>query len=135
MSFEKFAVWLSGFADLNMGKEPTKEQWELIVERLAETFDEPAGVHVAPVKVTVAPPSSSHPDYGKWGGGGLAGNTGGAIARTADLRMGDHLNSVCTAAHISSIPALVNKVTAAGGTITSQGTAITTLESRVTKAE
>jgi phosphopantothenoylcysteine synthetase/decarboxylase len=128
MSFEKFAVWLSGFADLNMGKEPTKEQWELIVERLAETFDEPAGVNVAPVKVTVAPPSSSHPDYGKWGGGGLAGNTGGAIARSAEFRMSDHLNSVCTA-HTSSIPALVNKVTSAGGTITSQATPITTLES------
>jgi len=40
MKHEKFAIWLSGFTDLNMGNVPTKEQWDLITERLAECFDE-----------------------------------------------------------------------------------------------
>lgn len=131
MSFEKFAVWLSGFADLNMGKEPSKEQWELIVERLAETFDAPKQSIAPKITVTSAGGASGgyvDPNYGAW-----ATDTK-AIARTLEARMGDHLNSVCTAQAVP-ISALSNSVTAVPGNIASQGSAITTLQSRVTKAE
>lgn len=39
MKTEQFAYWLQGFAELTAGQTPTKEQWELIVEHLAECFD------------------------------------------------------------------------------------------------
>jgi hypothetical protein len=131
MSFEKFAVWLSGFADLNMGKEPTKEQWELIVERLAETFDQPDPSHKS------APAVGGHVPYdpSKFGVWGESGSET-VVARPAVMRTSRDANGKEYIAGLGvGVTNLVNTVTAAGGTITSQGTSLSTLQSRVTKAE
>lgn len=101
-NYEKFAIWLSGFADLNGGKPPTKEQWELINERLAETFDTPAPASgYANGELVEKKPEG----YGLWGdtGGGVAvaqpaihqthfAGVGSGV-RTMELRPGDI--SVC----------------------------------------
>lgn len=69
MNYEKFAIWLSGFADLNMGQVPTKEQWELITERLAETFDKPDPAHIpSPRKPATGGHVAYDPSkFGVWG--------------------------------------------------------------------
>lgn len=92
-NYEKFAIWLSGFADLNAGKPPTKEQWELINERLAETFDTPAG------PATGGLIEKKPEGYGLWGDDPIAvaqpaiHQTHFAGVRTMELRPGDI--SVC----------------------------------------
>jgi hypothetical protein len=128
MNFEKFAIWLSGFADLNMGQVPTKEQWELIVERLAETFDQPAGPAVLdPGRNEAADLASKPADYGMWGGtgGSLVSigrpNIGGAIARTAEFRPGDVTLAMTNTVTCAADAALASNVGAlVSNTITSE---------------
>lgn len=98
MNFEKFAVWLSGFADLNMGKVPDKEQWDLIVERLAETFDEPAGPALRIEVGTTGAHTTKHtggyvdPKFGMWGGSEK--NVTTLEARTANATSDAHDNAI-----------------------------------------
>lgn len=39
MATNDFAFWLQGFVELNGGKMPTPEQWQMIVEHLATVFN------------------------------------------------------------------------------------------------
>lgn len=64
MKAESFAYWLQGFAELTPGQTPSPEQWQMIVEHLAEVFDK------------VTPPMKmgsniADPSFGVWAGGGV----------------------------------------------------------------
>lgn len=39
MTTEQYAYWMQGFVELNGGKMPTSEQWQMIVEHLATVFN------------------------------------------------------------------------------------------------
>ena len=117
-NYEKFVIWLSGFADLNGGKPPTKEQWELINERLAETFDTPAPASPGYAKGGLV--EKKPENYGLWSdaGGGVAvakpavqthfAGVGTGI-RTMELRPGDI--SVCVnSAQATADSALASRV-------------------------
>lgn len=115
MNSEKFVTWLSGFADLNMGKAPTKEQWELIVEHLAEVHDEPK----PPVKMGS---NIRDPNFGLFGDSGNTGAYAGlppssiGISRNVLSGFGNssvttleaRVNDVCSATHIGSIQSAVS---------------------------
>ena len=38
MTSEQFAYWLQGFVEINGGKQPTKEQWQIIQDHLKTIF-------------------------------------------------------------------------------------------------
>lgn len=113
-NYEKFAIWLSGFADLNAGDPPTKEQWELINERLAETFDTPAG------PATGGLIEKKPEGYGLWGDGPIAvaqpaihqthfAGVGTGV-RTMELRPGDITLAVTNSAQATADSALASRV-------------------------
>lgn len=113
MKSEQFAYWLQGFAELTPGQVPSKEQWDLIVEHLAEVFDK------------VTPPmkmgsSITDPTYGAWAGippscnlGSLARGTtllADAVAQsTADSALSSRVSAFNTGEteNIKGITALV----------------------------
>ena len=55
MNQDQFAYWLQGFVEMNDGKEPTKQQWQMIKDHLQLCF----------LKITRTYPTS--------GGGGPGG--------------------------------------------------------------
>lgn len=38
MNYDQFAYWLQGFVEMNKGKKPTKQQWEMIKDHLNLCF-------------------------------------------------------------------------------------------------
>ncbi len=39
MQSQDFTYWLQGFVEMNSGKQPTKEQWEMITKHLSLVFN------------------------------------------------------------------------------------------------
>ena len=147
MNYEKFAIWLSGFVDLTPGQLPTKEQWQLITERLAETFDKPRGVGAPTITVvnTASPATGGFigekPEgYGVWGSEARAEaittlearvSKAGSSITALNNTVGALTSTVSGKADSSALSALTTRLTSAEGNITSQGTAITSLQSSV----
>jgi hypothetical protein len=116
MKSEQFAYWLQGFAELTPGQTPSKEQWEMIVEHLAEVFDK-----VTPPMKT---PGYAHdPKYGLFGGAGI--NTG-AVCRSGVSTLA--LNSNLLSESVSRASALADTaLTTHIGSLQSQVTGDTSL--------
>lgn len=88
MNAESFATWLQGFAELTPGQTPTTQQWQMIVEALAETFDSikpQSSLTIGDVKIGVG---------GQKPTGGYAGNQNfGLFADTAVAVTNNTLNA------------------------------------------
>lgn len=145
MNYEKFAIWLSGFVDLTPGQLPTKEQWQLITERLAETFDKPKGIVPTVTVVNAGGATGGYigekPEgYGVWGSEARAEaittlearvSKAGSSITALNNTVGALTSTVSGKADSSALSALTTRLTSAEGTITGQGSAITSLQSQV----
>lgn len=109
MKSEQFAYWLQGFAELTPGQVPSKDQWEMIVEHLAEVFDK------------VTPPMKMgsgirDPQFGAWGSSGSSGVAYAGMPPSAMVTTA--LLSTETTARASADTALSSRI----GSLQSQGT-------------
>lgn len=88
MRHEQFVYWLQGFAELTPGQVPTKDQWDMIVEHLAECFDKvtPEFGH----KVGHTGGYTGNPNFGLFGGGAVcSANPAGSALVARGAHIGD----------------------------------------------
>lgn len=58
MNNDQFTYWLQGFVEMNGGKEPTKQQWQIIKDHLKLCFNKvtPSYPQLEPYRDPIQPP-------------------------------------------------------------------------------
>lgn len=112
MNPENFATWLQGFAELTPGQTPSTQQWQLIVEKLAEVFDEikpQSGLTIGGVKIGVG---SQKPTGGYAGNQnfGMFADTTVAVANTLNVRAIEALGTGGPGASAVALNSLTSRI-------------------------
>lgn len=111
MNAESFATWLQGFAELTPGQTPTTQQWQMIVEALAETFDniEPKKISVSVGTIGVGKPAHTGGYVGNQNFG-LFADTSVAVTNTLNARTIEGLGTDGSGASAVALSALTSRI-------------------------